>query len=75
MLDLDLNGDRGEAVVHLAEEGGCSIPPIVILSTQTESECHNSAREVGAREVLRKPLRIDQFIGTVEKMMEEKHSR
>jgi len=74
MLDLDLNGDRGESVVSLAEEGGCKLPPIVIVSAQSESECRNSATEVGAREVLRKPLRVDQLILMVERVIKDRPS-
>ena len=55
LLDLRLGNERGEQVIADASSQGCSIPPVVILSAQPDSELQDAARMSSAKGVLRKP--------------------
>lgn len=70
LLDLDLNGERGESVIQLAQRDACGIPPIVVVSAQPMEECQQRATLMGATAVLRKPARADQLIETVRRVVQ-----
>ncbi len=65
LLDLRLGDDRGEDIFVRLREMDIQVPPVVIISAQSESEIQRAAEIVRAAEVLRKPISIEQVCGAM----------
>ena len=58
LLDLNLNGERGQDLIALLRDAGADIPPVVILSAQGEEAIAEAAQEIGAVATIEKPCTV-----------------
>ena len=58
LLDLNLNGERGEDLIEMLRAAEISVPPIVILSAQGEEAIADAAEQIGAVATIEKPCTV-----------------
>jgi DNA-binding response OmpR family regulator len=70
LLDLNLNGERGEDLIAMLKEADIEVPPIVILSAQGEEAIADAARQIGAVATIEKPCTVAAITEAVAKLAE-----
>ena len=58
LLDLNLNGERGEDLIGMLKDADIEVPPIVILSAQGEEAIADAAQQIGAVATIEKPCTV-----------------
>jgi DNA-binding response OmpR family regulator len=65
LLDLNLNGERGEDLIAMLREAHVDVPPVVILSAQGEDAIAEAAAEIGAVATIEKPCTVKAITDAV----------
>lgn len=55
LLDLNLGPERGENLIERIRVDSARVPPVVIFSAQPQTDLEESARRIGAVNILHKP--------------------
>ncbi len=74
ITDLDMPRMNGiQLVRELRKLSGYGKTPILLLTTESEADVKNEAREAGASGWITKPFRPDQLVATVRKVLPTDH--